>query len=84
MTVKLKLFPVSGMNDKSRLLDVDLREGATAEELLRSAEQIAGKSLPEKGIMLILNGKALDIGKAAQTPLHEGDALWIMPVLSGG
>ncbi len=84
MKVKLKLFPISDMNSKSRSLDLEIEEGATVASLLCKAEQITGNKIPGMGVMVILSGRAIDLCAEKDTCLEAGDWLWIMPSLSGG
>lgn len=84
MKVKLKIFPISGMNSTARLLEVEIKEGATVADLLCMAERITGNRIPDTGVMVMLSGIVIDRCKYIDTSLEAADWLWIMPTLCGG
>jgi len=84
MKVKLKIFPIAGVNSKALLLEVEIKEGATVADLLCMAEQITGNRIPDTGVMVLLSGRAIDRCKEIDTRLEATDWLWIMPTLCGG
>ena len=84
MKVKLKIFPISGMNSNALSLEIEIEEGVTVADLLSKAEQITGSRIPDMGVMVMLSGRVIDICKEKDTCLEVGDWLWIMPTLCGG
>ena len=84
MKVKLKIYPISGMSNKSLSLEVKIKEEATVADLLYRAEQVTGNKIPEIGVMVMLNGRVIDTHEGKDTRLKAGDRLWIMPTLCGG
>ena len=76
------MFPIAGINDAAREMELVLSDGSL-DELLTSLQEEAGAApLPLETLMFLNNGQGLDIHENVQ--FHDGDRLWVLPQISGG
>jgi molybdopterin synthase sulfur carrier subunit len=78
-----------------RLIEIDLPQESTVEDLFAYMKKRWGEKLnsrlfhPETGQVLdhlrvMVNGQTIRFLEGMNTPLHEGDEVLIMPLVSGG
>lgn|GEM_PF-4713274 len=79
--VKIKVFPLADVTDTSFETELTLSEGSLYECMTYLNEQF-NTELREKEIMILHNGRSLDI--YADAVIAEGDQVWVLPRLSGG
>ena len=81
MNVYIKIFPIAGLCDETRKLELTLEEGSMSEVLTNLREQFNVNPKIEE-LMFLHNGRALNRHK--NTVFRNGDELWLLPMLSGG
>ena len=81
MKVFVKIYPVAGLNDMTHEVDIELTEGNLSELLARIKEHLS-VDLNESAVMLLINGRGHNMDK--ELSFNEGDAIWLLPKLSGG
>ena len=81
MNVHIKIFPIAGLCDETRKLELTLEEGSMNELLTNLREQFNVNPKIEE-LMFLHNGRALNRRK--NTVFRNGDELWLLPMLSGG
>ena len=82
MKIHVKMFPIAGISDASREMELVLSEGSL-NELLNGLQKEAGIApLPLETLMFLHNGRGLDIHENVQ--FRDGDSLWMLPHISGG
>ena len=80
--VHVIVYPIAGLCDVTRELDVALDEGGFRELSARLREQFGVTFREIKEIMFLHNGCGLDISE--DTVFKDGDQLWLMPKILGG
>ena len=82
MKVSVRVFPIEGMCSQSQDLDMTLEEGSFGEVLtfLQMRFDVTMDKL--ESLMFLHNGYGLDRRK--NVVFHDGDQLWLLPLLSGG
>ena len=84
MKVRIKIFPGTGLSDKSQEQEIYLNEGRLNELIAELQERLGVDlfdSLDER-LMLLHNGRAL--GKCENVIFKDEDQLWLLPRISGG
>jgi len=82
MKIYVKMFPIAGICDAAREMEITIREGNLNELLICLQDQTGAASLPLETLMLLHNGRGVDIHENMQ--FSDGDRLWILPQISGG
>jgi len=82
MKMNVKVFPVTGLCNRTREMEVNLEEGSMSELLAHLQKQLDA-DLPEtESLIFIHNGHGLD--KCKNVVFQDKDQLWLLPILSGG
>ena len=82
MNIQIRIFPIAGLCNEKKELELALEKGNFYEAQAR-LEELLGISFREnKTLMFLHNGQGLDRNK--DIVFREGDQLWLMPLLSGG
>ena len=86
MKVNVKVFPIAGLCEQTRELEISLENGCMA-ELTPLLEGELGvnpglRLCKNESLMFLHNGRRLD--EPENTVLCDGDLLWLLPQISGG
>ena len=82
MKVHVKVFPIAGLCDRTKKLDIALEDGSMNELQACLRERLDVNNHKIETLMFLHNGHALD--KQKDAVFKDGDQLWLMPVISGG
>jgi len=81
ISVKVKVFPIAGLNDAAQELTIILSTGSFG-ELMKRLQQQLGADPREKGVMILHNGQSVEVNEGAS--IEDNDQIWVLPRLSGG
>jgi len=82
MKVQVKIFPVAGLCDQKRELEITLEEGNMNELEVHLEERMGVNPRVIKSLMFLHNGRAM--GEQENVVFKDGDLLWLLPQISGG
>ena len=95
--MKVTIHTILGLKQVlgQRRTEFELPQESTVEDLFSRMKERWGKKLsphlidPESGAVLphmriMVNGQAIQFLNGMETPLHEGDEVVILPLISGG
>ena len=86
MKIHVKVFPIAGLFEQRRELDISLENGGMG-ELAPLLERELGvnpglRLYKNESLMFLHNGRRLD--ETENIVLCDGDLLWLLPQISGG
>ena len=83
MKVNIKIFPIAGLSEQRREMEIALEEnGGMGELLARLQEQLDVNLQKIEALMFLHNGRGMD--KSENVIFQDGDQLWLLPQISGG
>ena len=82
MKIYVKMFPIAGICEAAREMELELGEGNLDELLIFVREHAGVTDLPLETLMFLLNGRGIDIQENVQ--FRDGDHLWLLPKIYGG
>ncbi len=94
MQVRVRLFgDIAALAGQSSLT-VDLDDQADVSGLVTALDRTTGRGISASvlfnpqtihpAVAVLVNGSNVLLGQGLQTPLHEGDQVSMMPLISGG
>lgn len=85
MTLRVKYLSTTRDASGCREEQVRLPSQSTLRDVLRWVKRRHGMSLPDPGVMIILNGLGYrQLAHELDTPLQGGDTVCLAPLVSGG
>ena len=82
MNVHIKVFPIAGLCDQTRRLELALENGSMGELQSLLHKELDLDMSKFETLMFMHNGRALD--RRRDVVFDDGDELWLLPLLCGG
>ena len=82
MKVHINIFPIAGLCNQSKKLDLNLEEGNLGEVLILLEQILDAKLSKLEELIFLHNGRGVD--KRKEILFQDGDQLWLLPMISGG